>query len=100
MEAAADKSLKIDGKKLSKRVEHVIILLSIKNSQHIEVWTGMTKEEFHLALAKNQKVFCPYKIASSNELDADDIQIDQDVSLDLFILQQLNNSYQTILSFF
>ena len=79
--AASNEEIRIDGNTLSKWNEHVLISLQIKNPHRIEVWTGMTKQEFLLALKENDKVFYPYRTASEDDIEhGDDVQFDQNIA--------------------
>ena len=81
LNAAADEDMKIDGNTFAKWTNHVIVTLSIKNAQRIEIWLGMTKQEFFLALSNRQTCFYPYKPASEDDIqNGTDVQFDQNVA--------------------
>ena len=73
--AACNPDLVINGNKLVKWHEHVLILLSIKNAQRIEIWYNMTRQEYFLA---KKGIFYPYKPATEDDIaaGADDVQDD------------------------
>ena len=75
MNAACNDDVVINGNQLIKWVEHVIVSLSIKNPQRIEVWLKMTQQEYFVA---KKGIFYPYKPATEDDLAAgtDDVQDD------------------------
>ena len=73
MKAACNPDVVITGNWLVKMHEHVIVCLSIKNPQRIEIWFNMTKQEYFLA---KKGIFYPYKPCMADDLGADDVQDD------------------------